>query len=678
MMKTILVLSSHPDFAESVRSSLVAEQYRVVHRASIEEAEPLLVHGLVHACILDADLMGVEAIWCVEKVRRHNPKIPLIAFTSSSQAGWEEEAFLRGINQILTKPVSPRLLVSILERLWAVPATPRAVQNVPPSGNTTTFTRTNADAAGARFTNAAQTLDVLRGFSAILTHSLDAGAMLKQFLHFLRETMSVNRAAIFLNRPCSPVNELVAPPDNRRLRSAAAIGLNGGLLEHFELSLDSGIGLQIARLGRIVRRDSDETLADAAAQKEFELLGAQVAVPITSRDATIGVAVFDGRITGEPLVNVELELIFHLLEQVGLALHNSSLHDQLASSHETMTSVLRELNSACIVVSRELKVLHANQAVRHLLGRKGDRAGKLEFSDLPPALGSKIYQVLNSGAAMEAFRYEPEHSRGSVFKITILPLRHGNASVPVSVLLTAEDLTESEQLSRLEGEAAKLRLLNSMSNRLVNEIGNAIVPLDTHHQLLNESFDDPDFRKSLDTALGEGVKRIMRLKNQMNFLAREGHLQPAPFAVSKVVEEAFQEATRQQGNRGAKLKFENPGTPLMVTGDRAALKHALAEIMLNALQANPQNPQVGVKLQAVPGTGGKSLAIEVQDSGGGFSPETAGKVPAPFFTTRVVGLGLGLTVSQKIIETHHGKLEIIPSESSGVVRVTLPLENQIG
>ena len=52
-----------------------------------------------------------------------------------------------------------------------------------------------------RFVNAAQTLDMLRDFSSILTHSLNAEAMLKQFLLFLREILSVNRAAIFLNRP---------------------------------------------------------------------------------------------------------------------------------------------------------------------------------------------------------------------------------------------------------------------------------------------------------------------------------------------------------------------------------------------------------------------------------------------------------------------------------------------
>jgi C4-dicarboxylate-specific signal transduction histidine kinase len=66
----------------------------------------------------------------------------------------------------------------------------------------------------------------------------------------------------------------------------------------------------------------------------------------------------------------------------------------------------------------------------------------------------------------------------------------------------------------------------------------------------------------------------------------------------------------------------------------------------------------------------------VQDNGAGFTPEAAKKVPEPFFTTRNVGLGLGLTVSRKIIETHRGKLVITgPSNGSqGTVRVSLPLE----
>jgi signal transduction histidine kinase/DNA-binding NarL/FixJ family response regulator len=676
-MKTILVLSQHPDFAEVIRAGLNPGQYRVVHRLTVDEAEPLLAHGLAAVCILDADLMDVEIVWAVDRLRRFDVRSPIIVYTSASESAWEEEAFLHGVTHVLTKPVRARLLNTLLERLGnatlqrTVPVAPAPAQN--------SFSRP-AESAPFRPVNPSPTLDVLRDFSSILTYSLNSEAMLRQFLSFLREILSVNRAAIFLNRSCAPLTETIAPEDSHRLRAASAIGLSSGLLEHFELSLESGIGGQIVRLGRILRRDSDETRANPAALKEFEVLGAQVAVPVADRNGIVGVAVFDGRLTGEPLVNGELELIFHLLEQVCLALRNIWLHNQIAGNNEMMTDVLRELSSACIVVGSDLKVLHANRSAHRNFGQKDKRTGELDFSDLPHALGAKIYQVLKTGAAMGPFRYEPENSPGTVYKINVVPFQSGNSAVPASALLTAEDLTQTEQLQKLELEAENLRLIKSMADRMAHEIGNTMVPLSTHQQLLAEKYDDKEFRESLDHALADGVKRVTRLVNQMRFLAREGYIEQQTFPVGKLIEDAYKEARKYHPGEAAKLQCEKNGQTFNITGDRAALKHALSEIMLNALQANPKAPTVDVLLHTSPGKGGgQDLQIEIQDSGSGFTAEAATKALSAFFTTRNVGLGLGLTVSRKIIETHHGKLEIIPPQSgqSGVVRVSLPMEPAI-
>ena len=469
-MKTLLVLAAHPDFAETIRAGLNPEQYRVVHRADAQEAEPLLAHGLASACILDLELLGVQGIWAIEKLRRHDAKCPVIAYTAAKKSEWEEEAYLHGVTHVLTKPVRIRLLSELLDRLWAAPqhATPGNAHRPCPCRRR--FPEPSEPPA-PRFVGASQTLGVLRDFSSILMHSLNAELMLKQFLLFLRETLSVNRAAIFLNRPNSPPVEPPSAEGGRRLRAVSAIGIAPGLLEHFELSPDSGIGAQLASLGRILRRNSDEARADAGTQKEFELLGAQIAVPILDRETIVGVAVFDGRVTGEPLANDELELIFHLLEQVGLALRNIWLYDQLAGNHEMMTDVLRELSSACIVVGRDLKVLHANKAARRHFGRKNQRSGELEFTDLPQSLGAKIYQVLRTGAAIGPFKFEPENSPGTVYSVSVVPFQRQDSAVPVSALLMAEDLTQSEQLRRLEIEAVSQSVSQSPYRIEVGEQG---------------------------------------------------------------------------------------------------------------------------------------------------------------------------------------------------------------
>jgi signal transduction histidine kinase/DNA-binding NarL/FixJ family response regulator len=673
-MKTLLVLAPHPDFADEVRSATDQDQFRVVHRTGYEEAEPLLGNGLADVCILNVELTNVQAAWLLEKIHGKAPKCPIIVFTGARQWEWEEEAYLHGAAHVLSLPVRPRTLSLLLGRLSQT--APRTVtlavaapSSLPPSAS---LERTSA----AELTLAQpQPLAILRDFSGLLTHSLDANATLNRFLTLLRDSLSINRAAIFLRPPLIPGAETSSSSQSRRLRAAASLGLSQGLLDNLELSLDGGIGAHLARLGRIIRRNSHEAQMDPETQKEFELLRAEVAIPIMDRESILGVAIFDSRITGEALSNPELEIIFRLLEPLGMAVKNIWLHAQVAGNHELLAGILREVSNACVVVSRDLAILHANKTARKYFAASERLGGEFEFSDLPQALGAKVYQVLKTGSAIANFKYQEEDALGATYNVTIVPFQRGQSGQPGSALLMAEDLTQSQQLQRLEIEAANLRLIRTMADRLTHEIGNAMVPLSTHQQLLADKWKDPEFRASLDTALAEGVKRVSRLINQMRFLARESLVAADAFPLQPLIEEAFQEARKHQPVKSAQLKYESGSAPVVLKGDRAALKHAFAEVMLNALQANPGDPRIGVRLNT--GSNGRgNLLIEVQDNGAGFTAEAAQNAPSPFFTTRNVGLGLGLTVTRKIIETHHGQLEIVRSSEgrSGVVRISLPVE----
>src|SRR3954471_13586858 len=115
-MKTLLVLAQHPDLANSIRECLSSEHYKVVHRLNIEDAEPLLIHGLINATIIDVDLTDVQGIWIIEKLRRNLPKCPILLVAGPNWE-WEEEAYLHGVSHIFTKPVKPRLLNTLLDRL---------------------------------------------------------------------------------------------------------------------------------------------------------------------------------------------------------------------------------------------------------------------------------------------------------------------------------------------------------------------------------------------------------------------------------------------------------------------------------------------------------------------------------------------------------------------------------
>ena len=674
-MRTLLVLAQHPDLVAQVRANLNPEGYQIVHRLNAEEAEPFLAHGLADACIVDVESANVQGVWLIEKLRRRGSACPILIYTGSQAWDWEEEAYANGVVHVLRKPVRARILNAVLEQLWA--RTAESTTPLTPASYTPEVVKT-ADTTHFLVHPAAQSLKVVRDFSAVLTHSLCAEAMLKQFLLLIREIVGVNRATIFLRQSSSLFSGLPAREDGRRLRSACAIGLAPGLLEHFELSFETGIGGNLFRSGRILRRNSPEALADTQMQKEFELLSAQVAVPILDRETLVGVATFDGRVTGEPLANVELELIFHLLEQLGLAVKNIWLHDQLAASYQVLTDILRELSSACIVVSRDLTILHANRAARRHFAKAARAGAELEFSDLPQPLGSKVYQVLKTGAAIGPFRHQPEDSPAKVFNVTVVPLPSPNAASPNSALLTIEDLTQTEQLQRLEIETANLRLLKTMAERLAHEVGNAIVPVSVYLQVLREKLAkkeiDLEFLRAMEADLGQGGKRISRLVEQMRFLARDAVSPGESFPVGPLIEEAFREAQQHQPVKSAQLKYEHEKEPTILVGDRAALKHAVAEVLLNALQANLEDAKIAVRVRSEPASNGqRELQIEIHDNGPGFAPKTSDIINPG----RNVGLGLGLTVTRKIIENHRGKVEIVSPKTgqAGIVRISLPQES---
>ena len=158
----------------------------------------------------------------------------------------------------------------------------------------------------------------------------------------------------------------------------------------------------------------------------------------------------------------------------------------------------------------------------------------------------------------------------------------------------------------------------------------------------------------------------------MNFLSRDWDGKGGETVkLADLLESAYHEAhTFHPGKRVARLELDRANAST-ITGDTKALRHAFSELMLNALQANPENPTVTVRISDTAG-----LSIEVQDAGPGFPSDVAEEIGVPFQSTRSVGLGLGLTVTRKIIENHLGKLEIASRGETGpgIVRITIPAQ----
>ena len=664
-MRTLLVITRQQPFAAAIEAVLDTSTYRVIGKEDAVSAGALLSRGAVDCIVLDLEHVGAMAIRSIEEVRALAPGVPLLVYAGAGERSWEEEAYLIGVAHVLDKPVRGKLLHNLLDRTMHqqgdfAPAV--VAMQAPPMLTPLPQSRG---------------LEMLRRFSSLLVHSLDAPQLLRDALQQLREALGVNRAAVFLRKPSALNTDGIPSADDHWLRPAYTIGHEPGLIQEFPLSLANGIGRYLYRHARILRSDHPEARASREISKEFATLGGAIALPIHDREMLIGVLVIDERITGGGFGDEELAQLFHWLEELGVALRNCWRHEQLAATHGLIDDILGGLGSGCIVVGSNCGVLHANAAALRLLvpGRLSTST-RLDFADIPQKIGSKIFQVLQDGRAIPSFKWMPPDLPGISCRVCIQPFSVGKPGKPNAALLVLDDITEHERAAQLEMEASKLRLVRAMAWHLAHEIGNAVTPISTMQQLLELQGDDAEVRREMTGVLGASVRRITRLTQQMNFLSRDWDGKEGETArVSDIIDSAYADANSfYPGKKKTGLVLDREHIPWAITGDMKALRHAFSELILNALQANPENPTVTVRVAESLADGKSRVAVEVQDAGPGFPEEVAQKIGEPFQSTRSVGLGLGLTVSRKIIENHRGRIEIPHSaQPPGVIRVTLPM-----
>ncbi|NLM17639.1 MAG: hypothetical protein GX221_07970, partial [Candidatus Riflebacteria bacterium] len=116
-------------------------------------------------------------------------------------------------------------------------------------------------------------------------------------------------------------------------------------------------------------------------------------------------------------------------------------------------------------------------------------------------------------------------------------------------------------------------------------------------------------------------------------------------------------------------RYENP----YVTGDPDQLKQVFLNIMTNAVQSQPDGGSLIVVVEKTDNSENKEIVISFKDKGGGIPNEKLSDIFNPFMTTKEYGTGLGLSMAQRIIEEHKGKIEVSSVVGEGsVFSVTLP------
>ena len=662
-MNRILVIAAPARAAEALKVLLPPDRFGIVHLPRAELIRETLPPACIDLCMIDTDLADAGSLRLVDEVRRQLPGVPIVAAAATTIREWEEDAILHGVSFVFKKPLRGPLLITVFDRLLAIGTTPPPA---PPEPSSRIVQENHPGLASVP-----SHLEILRDFSRLFIHSLNVRSLLQEFVLKLREVISVNRIALFLQPPQNPF--LPGPvAASRRMPCACSAGIAVDLYRFFELSLDGGIGAAIAANGSILRADSGAGIS-LDARREFEILGGHIAIPILDRERLLGIAVLGGRLTGLRLSDQELQLLFHLLEELGLAIKNSWLHDQLATNHRLLTNILGQMGAGCLVVARDLTILQANPALARILDLTPVPGHGLGFSDLPQRLASVLYEVLN-GARDSACTHYVHGTRTLLVTVTAFHL--DDQATTSAVLVTVEDHTAIEAARRLETDREHAHLVALIAERFSHEIRNALLSLETHRQLLPTDYAREDFRASLESALGRETVRILRCADQLAFLSRSKNEPVEVHSLGDLLRRASEHASAHVPEP---FTLRQPATTdgFRLLCEPRSLRHALGEIILNAVQSAPGSPEISVRVETVAASdGARRVRLGFVNPSQGFSTEAVTRAFEPFYTTRSVGLGLGLSVARKILRDHGGDAEIFarPHGALGDIVVTLPIE----
>ncbi len=248
----------------------------------------------------------------------------------------------------------------------------------------------------------------------------------------------------------------------------------------------------------------------------------------------------------------------------------------------------------------------------------------------------------------------------------------------------AQRLKEREEMIRKQaGEllrADRFSTIGKMSTQIAHEIRNPLNALGLKLELLEDSIDEvaadlgEDTRKTLLEAIHSSGKEIDRLRDITDY-----YLKFAKFP--KVEKEAVDLYTvlcdvvalyeQEARSRGIVVEKELEG-PLKTHADPNLLRHAVANLLKNAMEATAAMPGEGrILLRAF--REGQRVRILVKDNGPGIPPEQLGSVFDPFFSTKESGTGLGLTLVQQVVQEHGGTVGCSSEPGEGTVfKITLP------
>ena len=240
-----------------------------------------------------------------------------------------------------------------------------------------------------------------------------------------------------------------------------------------------------------------------------------------------------------------------------------------------------------------------------------------------------------------------------------------------------ESREEIERLHRTQmSRAEHFATLGELATGLAHEIRNPLAGIAGVIEIVGRDLPASSPAKAVVKDVREEIAQINRILTDLLGTARARASEMRPSDLNTTVEHAVMLARQQVLSKPIQIEFTPAADLLEVEHDSDQMHQVLLNLLLNSVQAIEGSGLVRVALFAK--DGGDDAVITVSDTGRGIPPEHLQNIFRPFFTTKGNGTGLGLSLARRIIEEHHGRIEVASSSGKGTTfSVTLPLRQSV-
>ncbi len=347
-------------------------------------------------------------------------------------------------------------------------------------------------------------------------------------------------------------------------------------------------------------------------------------------------------------------------------------HPADAEKGFNLVPALREcLAPGVIVATRAGRILSITQEATALLGLSTINPGEASLSLLPPPLQIFIQESLAHLQAAShteltiSLPHQPQrqlHARALPFSI---------APETEAVMVTLTDLSGvlhiQQNLERLD----RLATAGTLAAGMAHEVKNALVAVKTFVDLLLEKNKDAE----LATLVGREMDRVNKIIRQLLKFGSASRPVRDPVRVHDVLDHSLRMVKHQLDGKLISLRRDFKATSDTVAGDNHQLEQVFVNLFLNAVDATGTNGSLTVETEfisaappeiAAPSYVGRPhVCIRVADTGAGIPEEHLNQMFEPFFTTKNHGTGLGLPITRRIIQEHHGRITVESQPNKG-------------